>query len=91
MPILTTADPPRKRHAPMWVLILAVVALPLVGVFAWSCVQPVVLDAGTKGLAFGRNPYFGAGGFRLPGYWFWGVKLPGGPTTGYYVVVCKWP
>src|SRR4051794_37635397 len=45
MPILTEADPPRKRRH-RWRIVLAMVILPLAGVFVWSWFQPVVINFG---------------------------------------------
>lgn len=99
MPLLPEADPPSKRRAPVWLLILAVVVLPLVGVFGWSWFQPVTITQGKRGVAFGRTtyPYHRMAGRRGPGFTWDGssrvgwmaVKLPGS-ETGWYAVGWAW-
>jgi hypothetical protein len=99
MPILIETTHPRKRRAPVWLLILAVVVLPLVGVFAWSCVQPVVLFDGTRGVAFWHLTEAQLSGFmhRPSNYSFFRgpnrgmniFKLPG-HETGYYLAGWAW-
>ena len=80
MPILTEANQPRKRRASVWALILALLLLPPVGTFGWSCYQPVKFVGGGVWVAFGRYPSDydpvpelkmvcrGWGAFRLPGW-----------------------
>lgn len=46
MPVLSDTEPTRKRRTSVWWLVLTVVTLPLVGVFAWSCFQPVLIPFG---------------------------------------------
>lgn len=92
MPLLTATDPPRQRRVPVWMLILALVVLPLVGLFAWSCYQPVRLVVNSRGIAFGR---FSEDDLRqeptgIPGYGWSAFKLPGGRKTGSYVVAYIW-
>jgi hypothetical protein len=101
MPLLTEADPPRKRCAPVWALILAVVVLVPVVVIGWSCFQPIFLVFGKRKVAFGRTTFPPAieSGYRrttyffqvTPGYGYWGVRLPGGPNIGWYGGTWAWP
>ena len=56
MPLLCEADLPRKHRAPVALAILAVVVLPLVGVFGWSWFQPVALRIGGNEVVFGYGP-----------------------------------
>ena len=106
MPILTEANPHRKRRPPVWVVILAVVVLPLSSVFAWSCYRTVRIGDGARCVVFGR-----INGFDWPSDWggFWetdatssfynepgdgwsgrAYKLPGGWKTGWYEVIWRW-
>jgi hypothetical protein len=55
MPILAATDLPKKRRAPVRALILAVVVLPLVGLFGWGWYQPVWVVYHWRGVAFGRT------------------------------------
>jgi hypothetical protein len=57
MPLMTEADPPRKCRAPVWALVLAVVVLPLAGLFGWSCSKPVILGTQTPSVQFGYHGY----------------------------------
>jgi hypothetical protein len=100
MPILRETDPLRKRRTPVWLLVLAVVVLPLVGLFAWSFHRPVQLLHGRRGILFGRVP-INAGGYSSPRgqSYVWGTipayelryfKLPGGRKTGWYMGAWYW-
>jgi hypothetical protein len=53
MPLLTEATHLRKRCVTVWLLIFALVVLP-VGVVGWSCYQPVQLSLGAGAINFGR-------------------------------------
>jgi len=53
MPILTKTTHPRQRHTPWWPLLLAVVVLVPVGVFGWSCYQPITLVWAEHEVGFG--------------------------------------
>lgn len=59
MPILTQPASRSQRRLPVWALLLALVVLPLVGVFGWSCYQPVGLTLGMHevGFGYGRKAY----------------------------------
>jgi hypothetical protein len=87
MPILPATQPREKRRTPVWMLILAVVGLPPVGLFAWSCYRVVGLELAGHGVGFGHTYEAPPGGKN------WGtqrnnswvaVKLPGGSRTGWY-------
>jgi hypothetical protein len=92
MPILTETTHLRKRHAPVWLLILAVVVLPLVGLFAWSFYQPVILSYQMSGIAFGRISKEALRPPRSlkPNYFWVDFKLPGGKETGWYAAGWIW-
>lgn len=96
MPILTATDPPRKRRAPAALVILAVMILPLAGVFAWSCYQPVQLELGGHMVGFG---YGSSAVLALVNHWqqhpsgslrelpaFWSVQLPPFTRSRWYYV-----
>lgn len=100
MPLLTEADPPRKRRVPVALLILAIMVLLPVGVFGWSCHRPVSVVVGSRGIGMGRIAGEGfvrswqqGGGtvwYNEPDNGFWAVKLPGGQRTGWYIVLWIW-
>jgi hypothetical protein len=83
----------------VWTLILALVVVPQVGVFAWSCYQPIEIGVRWRCVAFGRAPgdaesasdpnkHFISG--RGSESAWWGVKLPGGQSTGWYCAGWVW-
>ncbi len=87
MPILTATDPPRKRRVPVWAPILAVVLLPLFGVFGWSCYQSVNFLVDGQTISFGRTTQpMGVGYWQMGPDQGWDLKLPGGRATGWYRV-----
>jgi hypothetical protein len=90
MPILTEAAPPRKRRAPVWLLILAVVVLPPVGLFGWSCYRTVHLKHAHRWIAFGRTKKGPANRNSGPGWTTVNLKLPGGRFTGWYGWFVYW-
>jgi hypothetical protein len=93
MPILTETTHPRKRRTPVWLLILALVVLPLVGLFAWSWYQPVRFLYGLRGVGFGRvtipiglNPPW-----VLQSDYAWvGIKLPEKRGNEWYAASWVW-
>jgi hypothetical protein len=94
MPIPTQTGPRGKRSATVWGILPAVVVSLLLGVFAWSCVEPVVLGTPTYWLTFGGSPRL-LRGFPPPypplGFGYWHCKLPGGSGTGWYQVTWVLP
>ena len=97
VPILTETNHPRKRRAPVWLLILALVVLPLVGRFGWSSYRPIVLrgTGGTDWYFFLGNA--GEGDKFLPtprtvGPKFISLsfKLPGRRKTNWYAAYTVW-
>ena len=61
MPILAATDSPRKRRAPVWLMLpVGLVWLWMSGVI-WSWFHPVVLDLGQRVVKFGRNEYAAVG------------------------------
>jgi hypothetical protein len=78
-------------------ILLAVLILPLVGIFAWSFYQPVLLGRQGQGVSFGRttNDLRRHATSSRPGFisnvqanfGWWAVKLPGGRKSGWYGVV----
>jgi hypothetical protein len=91
MPLLTEADHPRKRRLLVWALIPAVVVLALVGLFGWSCVQPVRFGQRRRWVAFGRTTYRLSNDWQsVPGDGWWFFKLPGGRRAGWYGVEWQW-
>jgi hypothetical protein len=93
MPILTETTHPRRRRLPVWALILAVVVLPLLGVFGWSLHRPVLIDDGLRQAAFGRFNIEPRGNSQPNTLHFGGgcLKMPGGRQTGWYVWYWFWP
>jgi hypothetical protein len=95
MPLLTEATHPRKRRAPVWLLVLAVVVLPLVGLFGWSWSQLIDLGPPDLGVAFGclnEETTRAAGASGANYAWegdlihgFWTFRLPGKEAGWYYV------
>ena len=96
MPLLTEADPPRKRRALVWVIILAAVLVLPLGLFAGSCVLPIEFGNADRGLAFGRvimpatSQRFGMHTGYSNRSGVIGVKLPGDVNTGWYLVSWAW-
>jgi len=96
MPILAETGPIRKRHAPLWALLLVLGILLFGGVLAWSCYQPISLSWGNRGFAFGRIPGASAPPWQIDRYSMSGnygvrFKVPGGQETGWYGVAWYWP
>src|SRR5688500_13661686 len=91
MPLLPCGASTPTHRLPVWTLILAVVTVPLMGVFTWSCYQPIEIGVRWRCVSFGRVPddaeatsdprklFISAS--RSDCAW-WGVKLPGGRKTG---------
>ena len=70
---------PRKRRAPVWLLILAVVVLPLVGLFGWSFHQRVTVEGSWGQIRFERSPYDVAlvdGTYDTGGGWYFIQRIP---------------
>jgi hypothetical protein len=77
----------------VWLLILAVVVLPLVGLFAWSCYHPVRLLYGPHWVGFGRitipfDPH--PPWVFQPDYAWVGFKLPGKRGREWYAASWVW-
>jgi hypothetical protein len=92
MPLLTEADPPKKRRSPVWALfLLAWVLLPVVA-FAWSFVQPVRIGTQHRRITFGISnfDYSTMDQIVSPTFGLLHIKLPGGPATGEYVFSWAW-
>ena len=91
MPLLTKADPPRKRRAPLWALALAAIVLLPLGLFAWSWHQPVELAASGHQLNFGYGKYAETviavdPGKGTPPVFVKGLRVPGFLGGGAYFV-----
>lgn len=88
MPILTATDPSRKRCAPVWVLILSGVVLPLVAVLGWSCHEPIQVWNQARRVYIGRpiSEFAGPSLNTSPEQGWAAFKLPGGRTTGWWGV-----
>jgi hypothetical protein len=76
----------------VWALVLALVGLPLVGLFAWSCYQPVWIVNDNRGVGFGytTHPFWSRSTTYWPHYGWGFIKLPGGRKTGWYVAGWLW-
>lgn len=56
MPLLAATDSPRKHRMPVWALFLAVVAVPLLGLFGWSLHRPIMVEVGSVSFFAARMP-----------------------------------
>lgn len=97
MPFLTESESPRKRRVPAWMLILAVMVSPLLGLFGWSCYRPVFLDVQGKGITVGyyRNERHSTGFHSFTwqprgGETGLALRVGGGSGPGAYVVAYHW-
>jgi hypothetical protein len=87
VPIVSEANQ-RERHSPVVALLLALVVLPPLGVFAWSCYEPVVLMLPGRWLWFGHtSEEHQSGNWRIGhgGMDVW-IKLPGTPKTEWFAI-----
>jgi hypothetical protein len=53
MPIVAEHSEHKKRVPSRWALSIAAIALLIVGLFVWSCIQPVTLEIADCELDFG--------------------------------------
>jgi hypothetical protein len=59
MPTVTEHTEPKKRRAPWWVLVFAMMLLSLAGLFGWSLFRPVIIELGPRVLVLHRLPSSG--------------------------------
>ena len=71
MPVLIQPHTPQKHRVPVWLLVLAVMNFPLVGVFTWSCFQEIQfgypIEKPSLGFGYGRNQDWGNGVWNADG------------------------
>jgi len=82
MPIVTEETQRKRRRPPWWALALLLAALLVVGVFAWSLVEPVYVRFGPDrrfmfGAMWGDHSSLGPGWHRTPNFWELVIELPG--------------
>lgn len=88
MPIVAEHSEPKRQRAFWWVAVLSVIALPLLGLFAWSWREQVTIEIGPQKLSFGIARMMMTPPHLLPqpkNGWVWGVALPGTRYDGYVI------